>query len=131
MQHLSRPRMLALTALTMASVQAVTGGHYLPDAPYLSLLLFLASFFGVLASAKLWRDNCFESRFGLAMIAVSTVVGHILSLTLGLPGSALEPWVGVNAVLGATSFAAALLVLCMLLPRFFSNYSQAAGGAPV
>lgn len=131
MQHLSRPRVLALTALILAAVQAVTGVQYLRDAPYLSLLLFLASFFGVLASAKLWRDNCFESRFGLAMIAASTVIGHVLSLTLGVPGSALEPWSGIDGVLSGISLAVAALVLAMLLPRFFSNYTPAGGGAPV
>ncbi|WP_309124544.1 hypothetical protein [Arthrobacter sp.] len=131
MLRLPRPRVLALTSLTLAAVQAVTGAQYLSDAPYLSLLLFLASFFGILGSAKLWRDNCFESRFGLAMIAGSTVVGHALSLTLGLPGSALNPWSGVSAILSAISLAVALLVLAMLLPRFFSNYAQAGSEAPV
>lgn len=131
MPHLSRPRVLASTSLTLAVVQAAAGVQYLGDAPYLSLLLFLASFFGLLASAKLWRDNCFESRFGLAMIAASTVVGHVLSLTIGLPGSAFEPWAGIDAVLSAMSLGIALLVLAMLLPRFFSNYTPAGGGAPV
>ena len=131
MGTVSRPRVLAVTAFVLAGVQTVEGFKYLGDAQYLSVLLFLASFFGALASVKLWRDNCFESRFTLAMIALSTVAGHLLSLTAGLPGSALEAWSGVNAALGFTSLTAALLILLMLLPRFFSNYTKMDSRPPV
>lgn len=127
----SRPRVLALTAFVLAAIQVVEGVKYFADVQYLSVLLILAAFFGVLASVKLWRDNCFESRFALAMIALCTVAGHGLSLSAGLPGSDLQAWTGANAVLGFISLAAALLILLMLLPRFFSDHSKVSGGPPV
>lgn len=131
MTHLSRPRVLAVIALVLAAVQTVEGVKYLGDAQYLSVLLFLAAFFGALASVKMWRDNCFESRFGLGMIALSTVVGHGLSFSAGLPGSSVDAWSGGHAVLGSVSLAAATAVLVLLLPRFFQDATKTGCRPPV
>lgn len=124
MPALFRPPVVTAIALLLGTAQAIAGVLYLQDAPYLSLLLFLAALLCVLGSAKLWRDNCFESRFGLAIVAVSTIAGHVLSLTVGLPGSQLQPWSGLNAILSVASLALAVVLLCLLLPHLFS------GGAP-
>lgn len=121
MSVLFRAPVVTVVALLLGAAQAIAGALYLQDVPYLSLLLFLAALFCVLGSAKLWRDNCFESRFGLAIVAVSTIAGHILSLTIGLPGSQLQPWSGLNAILSIASLALAVLLLFLLLPHLFSG----------
>lgn len=122
MQRITRIYALAGIGLALAAAQAVEGFMYLGDARYLSLLLFMAAVVGVLACLKMTRDNCFESRFGLAVIAMSTVVGHALSRAAGLPGSAADPWSGSHGVLSVISLAVALVMLLLLLPRFFSSY---------
>ncbi|MBE0009766.1 MULTISPECIES: hypothetical protein [unclassified Arthrobacter] len=121
MSVIFRAPVVTAIALLLGTAQAIAGVLYLGDAPYLSVLLFLAALFCVLGSAKLWRDNCFESRFGLAIVAVSSIAGHILSLTVGLPGSQFQPWSGLNAILSIVSLALAVLLLGLLLPHLFSG----------
>lgn len=117
--------LVAVTALLLGAAQTIAGVLYLDDAPYLAVLLFLAAFLCVLGSAKLKRDNCFESRFVLSTVAASTVAGHILSLTLGLPGSQMDTWSGPNTVLSVASVAVALLLLVFVLPHLFTECDPA------
>lgn len=116
-----RVPLVAATALLLGAAQGIAGVLYLDDAPYLAVLLFLAALLCVLGSAKLKRDNCFESRFVLSTVAASTVAGHILSLTLGLPGSQLHTWSGPNTVLSVASVALALALLVFVLPHLFTD----------
>lgn len=124
MRYLSRTRGLALTALILATVQTIEAVRYLGEAQYLSVLLFMAAFFAALASLKIWRDNCFGSRFTLAIIAAFVVVGHTLSLTAGLPGSMMNTRTGGHGTFGFISVAMAIVILGMLLPHFFRNYGE-------
>lgn len=131
MRQLSRRAVLAPAGLALAVIQCIEGLRYLGDTQYLSLLLLLSAGFGALASVKLYRDYCFECRFSLALISLSTVAGHALSSMFGLPGSAADPWAGTHAVLGALSLVLAVLILVLLLPRLFLYRSATEIGPPV
>jgi predicted small integral membrane protein len=121
MTHLGRRRVLASTAVVLATAQSIEGARYLADTRYLSVLLFLAAFLGLLAGVQVWRGAGFESRFTLGMLALSAVVGHTISLTVGLPGSTMNAWSGGHGAIGLISVVAAVAVLLMLLPRFTRN----------
>ncbi|MHA7173083.1 hypothetical protein [Arthrobacter monumenti] len=115
---------MASAALALAAVQAIEGVRYLDDAQYLSVLLFMASFLGVLASLKMWRGNSFGSRFTLAVIAVAAIVGHTLSLIVGLPGSTMDPWTSGQGLFDVVALATAIVILVVLLPHFFPNRTE-------
>lgn len=131
MWYPSRHATLAAIGLILATVQAIEGVSYLSDAEYLSVLLFMAAFFGGLAGLKMWCDNCFGSRFALAMVAASVIVGHVLSLTAGLPGSTLRTWTGAHGAIGFISLAAALIILVMMLPHSFRSTTGTGSESPV
>ncbi|WP_323960552.1 hypothetical protein GC088_03460 [Arthrobacter sp. JZ12] len=110
---------ITTAGLGLALIQAIEGLRFLRDTQYLSLLLLVFGILAAAASLKLWRNYCFGCRIVLALISVATVIGHLLSLTVGLPGTVADAWMGSNAVLGVISVALGLLIMVLLLPRFF------------
>ncbi len=127
MQHIPGIRIPTVFGFVLAGVHGSQGALHLADAHYLSLLFFLASLLCLLATVKMVRDNCFESRFGLVTIALTTLVGHTLSLTAGLPGSAASAWAGGHLVLGAISVLASVALLALLLPHLFQRQESVIG----
>ncbi|UMG94287.1 hypothetical protein [Nocardioides sp. TF02-7] len=62
-----------------------------------------------LATAKLVRDNCFESRLAAVVLAAVQLGGALLAVTVGLPGQ--EPQRTDPMALTALVLGAAVLVL--------------------
>ncbi len=70
--------LLSLVLLVRLSDHAVTSSVVLISA------LALA---GMVAAAKVWFHNCFESQLLLSLVTVAALLGTLLSVTLGLPGA--------------------------------------------
>lgn len=109
----ARPARLASLLLA-----ALAAGHLLlllPDVASTDYRSALAAFLGVaavLTAAKLWRDNCFESRLVATVLAAATVVGQALAVTVGPPGG--------SPAGGWTTTRALLLVLAVAVPALLA-----------
>ena len=51
------------------------------------VLLTAVAVGGVLGAGKMWAHNCFESHAAISFVTTIVLLGTVLSLTLGLPGS--------------------------------------------
>ena len=60
---------------------------------------------GLIAATKLWFHNCFESQLLVSLVTGATLVGTLLSLTVGLPGA------GRSAI---TTIPMALIILTVV-----------------
>jgi hypothetical protein len=77
-------RSAAVAGATLAAANLTQTG----TAGYLALLLGTMGLIGLLAAARLWRDNCFESRLLTTLLAAGSLLGTLLRATVGLPGAA-------------------------------------------
>lgn len=76
-------------ALTTAALGAWLASRLLLGAgdSYVRVIVVLLTVLSLLAAAKLWRDNCFESRLVAVLVALASLTGSALGSTVGLPGS--------------------------------------------
>lgn len=92
--------MLAVTELAVLLVV---------DVPYIKIIMSVLTVMTALAAAKLYRDNCVESRVLSVFVSVGAAAGVILSATFGLPGSpAHRPDLG-----GVVMFVLAVAILIL------------------
>ncbi|HWJ82902.1 MAG TPA: hypothetical protein VNS55_11755 [Nocardioides sp.] len=104
----SRSAVVVTAALALVQLAWVLDGG---DA----LVVTVGGFLGLLtalATAKMARDNCFESRLAACSVASIQVAAVALAATLGLPGAEHRALSGHLALAGA--LAAAVLVLVPL-----------------
>lgn len=55
---------------------------------YVGVIAAVLGLTALATAARLWRENCFESRLVAVLLAVATGLGAMLGLTFGLPGEA-------------------------------------------
>ena len=65
----------------------------------------------VLGAVKMWVHNCLESHLVAITIAIGTLAGTVLSLTLGMPGAPVAPVTPVHILLLVLSAAILLLLV--------------------
>jgi hypothetical protein len=82
------PTPLSRSAAVAGATLAVANLTQTGAAGYLALLLGSMGLIGLLAAARLWRDNCFESRLLTVLLAAGSLLGTLLRTTVGLPGAA-------------------------------------------
>jgi hypothetical protein len=97
---LSRLAAGMLVAMAVVMEVGVVSGP--SAAGYARVLVACVLVAGAVTAVKLWWHNCFESRLAAVLLAVMTVVGQVLAVTLGGPGSDSAHW-------QATALAAVLL----------------------
>lgn len=66
---------------------------------------------GALGAAKMWVHNCLESHLVVVTVVIATVVGAMLSLTVGMPGAPVASFAPVHAVLLVLSASILLLLV--------------------
>ncbi len=87
------------------------------EAPYLGVM-FLGAFIGsILAATAIYRQELLWGWGIGAFIALGSIAGYLLSRTVGLPVSGIEPW---GPASGYVSLVAEILfvVLSVRLPEF-------------
>jgi urea transporter len=91
-------------------------GEEYAEAPYLGIM-FLGAFIGsIIAAMKIYRQELWGWGIG-ALIALGSILGYLLSRTIGLPISGIEPW---GPATGYVSVVVEILfvVLSARLPGF-------------
>ncbi|WP_374970613.1 hypothetical protein [Terrabacter sp. BE26] len=98
-----------LTVALAATVGAVhpTGAV----TPWVGVLVGAVVIAGALAGAKLWRDNCFESRLVVVVLALSTATCQTLASTVGAPGGHAAHWRATAVLVVALAVAIPLLLI--------------------
>jgi len=61
-------------------------------------------------AAKLWLHNCFESHLLVVVAALASLVGSVLSLTLGMPGGPVSPVTASHALIVGLSATIGVLL---------------------
>ena len=80
------------------------------EAPYLGVM-FVGSFIGsVIAAMGIYRQQPLWGRGTGALIALGSIVGYVLSRTIGLPISGIEPW---GPAIGYVSLAVEIIFLAL------------------
>lgn len=64
-----------------------------------------------LGAAKMWVHNCFEAQLVVLTVVVATVVGTLLSLTLGMPGGPVAQPAAIHVVVLTLSGAIVTLLV--------------------
>jgi hypothetical protein len=62
-------------------------------------------------AGRMWTANCFESRLAAVVLAALTVVGQVLTMTLGEPGTGAGTWHPAGLAVVALGVAVPFLVL--------------------
>jgi uncharacterized membrane protein YqgA involved in biofilm formation len=81
----------------------------------LRVLQLVALVLAVLGAVKMWVHNCLESHLVVVTVAIGTIIGTILSLTMGMPGAPVAPLSPVRA--GLLGLSVAILVLLLVDAR--------------
>ncbi|MEW1952847.1 hypothetical protein [Terrabacter sp. NPDC080008] len=92
-------------ALTVGGLRS--GGE---PAPWVVVLVGAVVLAGTAAGVKLWRDNCFESRLVVVVLAVLTAAGQTLASTVGAPGGEGAHWRATAVLVVALAVAIPILV---------------------
>lgn len=87
-----------------------------PPAQHASTLLGVLAAVALLSAARMGTAHCMESRVVATAVGVLTLVGVVLTSTVGLPGSSARP-VDPPAVLLAVVAAAAVALVVVPEPR--------------
>ena len=110
-QHLTRTsRLAAIAAASMAGSvlgEVAGGGTY----GYGVLLVGSLALAALLASVRMWRHNCFESRFAVVLLAALIVAGQVMVAVVGSPGSGTVTWSPVSTMVVLLAFTAVGLVV--------------------
>ena len=89
-------------------------GEY-DEAHYLGML-FVANFFGaIVAAVGIYRGSLWGWLLGLA-IAVGSLIGYVLSRTVGMPGMEVEAWLQPAGILSLLAEAAFILLVVLIEP---------------
>jgi hypothetical protein len=118
---LSRVAAGVLAAMAGVTELGVVSGP--SAAGYARVLVACVVVGGVATAVKLWWHNCFESRLAAVLLAVMTVVGQVLAVTLGGPGSDSAHWHA--AALAVVLLGGAVPVLVGLDARLASPSGRA------
>lgn len=110
-QRLSRTsRLAAIATASMAGAvlgEVVGGGTY----GYGVLLVGTVALGALIASARMWRHNCFESRFAAVLLAALIVTGQVMVAVIGSPGAGATSWTPASTMVVLLAFAAVGLVV--------------------
>ncbi|KRE42971.1 hypothetical protein [Knoellia sp. Soil729] len=106
-------RWAAITTLVLAVVLLERALH--SDSTGLMVLDLVGLGAAVLGAVKMWVHNCLESHLVVITVAMATVVGTVLTLTVGMPGAPVASVAPVHVVLLA--LAASILVLLVVDAR--------------
>ncbi|EAP98170.1 hypothetical protein JNB_14438 [Janibacter sp. HTCC2649] len=63
-----------------------------------------------LGATKMWIHNCFESHLVVVLAVGATLIGSVLSLTLGMPGGPVTPLTPFHVVVLALGIAIGTLL---------------------
>lgn len=85
---MSRLASFAAALLVLVQLVRVVSGDHDSYVAALLLALVVAT---ALASVKLYRDNCLESRLVVALLATISAAGVVLTVAIGLPGQPARP----------------------------------------
>lgn len=110
-QHLSRTsRFAAIATASMAGsvVGELAGGSTHGYGLVLVGALALGAF---AAAARMWRRNCFESRFAVVVLAGLMVVGQAMVAVIGRPGTGTVSWTPASTMVVLFAFLAVGLVV--------------------
>lgn len=112
-----RARAAAGTTLLLVLVYALQVPRVAQVAAYLGVLMVAGAVVGLFAAYRLWVAGSWDGRMLAAGLAVLSLAGHLVNLTLGMPGaSALRGQISLLSVV-AVAAAAATLVLVVLDAR--------------
>ena len=100
-----------LTAVITALLSLLLFGRLAHETTTSAVVLVAAlGVAGLAAAAKMWFHNCFESQLLASLVAGATLLGTLLSVTLGLPGADRSPVSVVHALLVLLPLAALVLL---------------------
>jgi len=101
---------------------ALAPGEY-AEAPYLGLL-FAANFVGaIIAAVGIYRGQVWGWALGI-LIAAGSIIGYILSRTVGLPGMEIEAWLDPFGLLSLLVEAAFIALFFTIKPRAWQTASS-------
>jgi hypothetical protein len=98
----------ALTGLGLVSLVTAEGRVR----TYVDVPVVVIALVAIAGAAKLWRDNCLESRVAVMSVAAAAAAGITLATTIGLPGQ--EPRDLTVHTIGLLMLAGAVAVLLLI-----------------
>ncbi|KGN42283.1 hypothetical protein [Knoellia aerolata] len=102
-------RWAAVAALLLAAVLVERSVHAASTSAL--VLQGVVALLAVLGGVKMWLHNCFESHLVVVLAVAATAIGTVLSLTLGMPGSARTDLSAAHVVTFVLSAAIGVLLV--------------------
>ena len=107
-----RSRTSRLAAIASASMAGAVLGELAGSGAhgYAVLLAGALAVGALLAAARMWHCNCFESRFAVLVLAALIVAGQVLAAVVGQPGAGAVAWTPTASLVVLLAFGAVALV---------------------
>ena len=110
-RHTPCSRVAAVLTVALAATVGAVHPSRAALTSWVGVLVGAVVVVGTLGGAKLWRDNCFESRLVVVVLAIGTATCQTLASTVGAPGGHAAHWRATALLVVALSVAIPLLVL--------------------